>query len=613
MFKPQEIIVESGSERSPIFRNLKRAFPEIPFTFADEVRDNEATRSMRDAFGEGKRRLLLARHRGEFLKKCPGSEGQVCCNYFVINFASNCPMDCSYCYLQEYLADNPVLKVFSNVDDLLREADALFSRQRKFFFRIGTGEIADSLALDPYIGFCAEVIPFFAEQPNVLLELKTKSDCVEGLLKLDPKERVVVSWSMNPQKVIDADEHGTASLDERLAAARRCQAAGYKLGSQNPQDNGTWGLGRVALPASVAPGAQATFNFVVTAPTSPGTYNFQWRMLRELVEWFGQTTPNMAVSVQAPQDNAAFVSQSVPTSMTAGQAYSVSVTMRNSGGSTWTSAAGYKLGSQNPTNNTTWGLNRVLLGSNVAPGATRMFSFTISAPSAPGSYNFQWRMLREGVAWFGAQTSNVVVSVQAGGPAPPSGLVASYSGSTQRIQLNWNDNSNNEGGFQLQFSYSGSAWGDLSPATVGPNVTSWLSGPNPPTGSYQFRVRAFAGGQYSAWSNVASLLVGAPGASIAWIHPAEETWGPAGTLTAAGYATNGSGGVQLVWRERSDTGVWGAWTTVAWQPPPSPDTTWSNTISSGNPTNRCHWFDAYVNYSGVTSAVFHYTGATGCP
>lgn len=230
-YTPTEVIVEASSEQSPIYRNLKRAFPQVPFTLVEDARAVGRSPSGRnDLFGEGKRKLLLARHRGEFLKKCPGSEGQVCCNYFVINFASNCPMDCSYCYLQEYLADNPALKVFSNVDDLLREADELFSRQRKFFFRIGTGEIADSLALDPYIGFCAEVVPFFAEQPNVLLELKTKSDCVEGLLKLDPKERVVVSWSMNPQKVIDADEHGTASLDERLAAARRCQAAGYKLG-----------------------------------------------------------------------------------------------------------------------------------------------------------------------------------------------------------------------------------------------------------------------------------------------------------------------------------------------------------------------------------------------
>jgi spore photoproduct lyase len=229
-FQPQEIVVESGSEGGVIYRNLKRAFPQVPFIAREQLQADASSIASLDGFGDAKRRLLLARHRGEFLKKCPGSDGQVCCNYFVINFASNCPMDCSYCYLQEYLAENPALKVFSNVGDLLGEADELLTRHRKFFFRIGTGEITDSLALDPYIGFCAEVVPFFAEQPNVLLELKTKSDCVDGLLKLDPKERVVVSWSMNPQKVIDRDEKHTASLEERLTAARRCQTAGYKLG-----------------------------------------------------------------------------------------------------------------------------------------------------------------------------------------------------------------------------------------------------------------------------------------------------------------------------------------------------------------------------------------------
>jgi spore photoproduct lyase len=35
---------------------------------------------------------------------------------------------------------------------------------------------------------------------------------------------------MNPQTVIDAEEHGTASLLERLQAARLCQDAGYRLG-----------------------------------------------------------------------------------------------------------------------------------------------------------------------------------------------------------------------------------------------------------------------------------------------------------------------------------------------------------------------------------------------
>jgi hypothetical protein len=319
-----------------------------------------------------------------------------------------------------------------------------------------------------------------------------------------------------------------------------------------------------------------------------------------------------------PTDDAAFVSQSVPGTMVAGQLYNVSVTMRNTGTSTWTRANFYRLGSQNPQDNLRWGVARVELPvTSVPPTGTATFQFTVRAPSTQGFHNFQWRMLRENVAWFGAFTPNVAVNVEPATPttpAPPSGLTASYNPTTRRIRLSWNDNSNNETGFHLQFSYSGSAWSDLSPSTVGANVTTWTSGPNPPAGSYQFRVRAFAGNNFSSFSNVASLIVtNPPTASIAWIQPAESSWGPPGTLTAAGYASNGTGGVQLVWRERGDNGVWGPWVTVGWQPPPDANGTWSNTISSGNPTNKCHWFDAYVNYSGVTSAVFHYTGWTGCP
>ncbi|HVO91753.1 MAG TPA: hypothetical protein VMT22_02880 [Terriglobales bacterium] len=229
LFKPEEVIVERGSETSPIYRNLVRALPDVPFHMAKgDTLFRGAISGVR--FAAAKRKLYLTKYNGEFFKKCPGSEGQVCCNYFVINFASNCPMDCSYCYLQDYLANNPELRVFSNVDDLIAEADRTLSRHRGVFFRIGTGEITDSLALEPYTGMVREIIPYFAEQPNVLLELKTKSDCVDSLLDLDPKERVVAAWSMNPQTVIDADECGTASLGQRLSAAYRCQEAGYRLG-----------------------------------------------------------------------------------------------------------------------------------------------------------------------------------------------------------------------------------------------------------------------------------------------------------------------------------------------------------------------------------------------
>ena len=86
--------------------------------------------------------------------------------------------------------------------------------------------------------------------------------------------------------------------------------------------------------------------------------------------------------------------------------------MKNTGTSTWTISNNYRLGSQNPQDNLIWGLNRVNLPSSVAPGAGVTFSFTITAPSQAGDYNFQWKMVHDGVGSFGALTPNVVLKVR---------------------------------------------------------------------------------------------------------------------------------------------------------------------------------------------------------
>jgi hypothetical protein len=117
---------------------------------------------------------------------------------------------------------------------------------------------------------------------------------------------------------------------------------------------------------------------------------------------------------QKAGNDAAFVSQSVPATMNTGEAYPVTVTMLNQGTTTWTPGQAYRLGSQNPHDNTIWltTTNRVgLPGASVSPGATTTFSFVVTAPSSPGSYNFQWRMVQDGVEWFGAMTPNIPVQV----------------------------------------------------------------------------------------------------------------------------------------------------------------------------------------------------------
>lgn len=194
-------------------------------------------------------------------------------------------------------------------------------------------------------------------------------------------------------------------------------SSNHHLGSQNPQDNVTWGPNRVFLSAgdAIAQGQQKTFTFTITAPATAGTYNFQRRMVQEGVAWFGDLTPNVAVTVTAAPNSqlAQFLAQSVPEVMSIGVSYQVSVTMENAGTATWTAASGDRLGSSDPQNNFTWGPERVYLGSgeSIAQGQQKTFSFTVTAPGVAGTYNFQWQMVQEGVAWFGDVTPTLQVSV----------------------------------------------------------------------------------------------------------------------------------------------------------------------------------------------------------
>ena len=187
----------------------------------------------------------------------------------------------------------------------------------------------------------------------------------------------------------------------------------YYFGSQNPPLNQTWGGNGVSLLGfSAAPGEVLDVTFTATAPTTPGTYNFQWQMYQNGgIGFFGQMSANVAIQVgSAGTDNAAFVSQSVNQNMSASQTSAVSVTMRNTGTTTWT-AGNYYLGSQNPQGNSTWSLNRVNLATSVAPNAQVTFSFNITAPAAQGTYNFQWQVAKDGLGNFGALSSNAAILV----------------------------------------------------------------------------------------------------------------------------------------------------------------------------------------------------------
>ncbi|HRY30157.1 MAG TPA: hypothetical protein P5079_09000 [Elusimicrobiota bacterium] len=171
----------------------------------------------------------LAEPKGKNLKKCQGmTEHYLCCQLHILDQSENCPFSCSYCFLQNYLSQS-ITAISMRFDPLFKEVQETVGAEPRRLFRIGTGELSDSLALDPLTGFSRKAVPFFSSLPNALLELKTKSDRVEQLLNLHHGGRTVISWTLNPPAVARREERGAASPSARLEAARKTAAAGYKI------------------------------------------------------------------------------------------------------------------------------------------------------------------------------------------------------------------------------------------------------------------------------------------------------------------------------------------------------------------------------------------------
>ena len=181
-------------------------------------------------FREGKKEVYAVPKKGEAMDTCATlNEKYICCRVHVLKSVHNCPFECSYCFLQNYLTDG-MTKSVDDIDTLMKEVKEKISKEPRRLFRIGTWELGDSLALEHETGQAERLVREFAGLKNAVLELKTKSDRVDALLGLEHKGKTVVSWSLNADHIINTEEHGTPSLEKRLEAMHKTAEAGYIIG-----------------------------------------------------------------------------------------------------------------------------------------------------------------------------------------------------------------------------------------------------------------------------------------------------------------------------------------------------------------------------------------------
>jgi len=184
----------------------------------------------RQNFAEQKKSpsLILAKKTGTLIY--PGAP--VCQSFgnehfYYTSCIMNCIYHCDYCYLQGMYPSGHTV-VFVNLDDYFSELEVLL---RKHPVYLCISYDTDLLALEQRFGFVRRWLTFAASHENLTLEIRTKSGHPAIFDTLAPlaSKRVIFAWTVSPDSVITATEHGSASLRLRLAALRAAKDAGFSV------------------------------------------------------------------------------------------------------------------------------------------------------------------------------------------------------------------------------------------------------------------------------------------------------------------------------------------------------------------------------------------------
>ena len=151
----------------------------------------------------------------------------------------------------------------------------------------------------------------------------------------------------------------------------------------------------VTVVGSISPGQSYTFSVPMKAPATSGTYREDWKLVNPqgtTILVSGSSSIWAQIIVSAPiVDGATFVSETIPdnTVEPAGQIFTKTWTLKNSGTTTW--GSGYKLAYVSGSLSTSH--TDVTVVGSISPGQSYTFSVPMKAPITSGTYREDWKLV----------------------------------------------------------------------------------------------------------------------------------------------------------------------------------------------------------------------------
>ena len=133
-------------------------------------------------------------------------------NFYYNTLILNCVYNCEYCYLQG-MFNSANIVIFVNIEDFFRETEKLLADNSIY---LCLSYETDLLAFEDLIPYTNLWIEFARKHPNLVIEVRTKSNQYKKIQELKPIPNVILAWTISPDEIIKKYEKKTPTLNRRL-------------------------------------------------------------------------------------------------------------------------------------------------------------------------------------------------------------------------------------------------------------------------------------------------------------------------------------------------------------------------------------------------------------
>lgn len=136
-------------------------------------------------------------------------------NFFYNTLILNCIYNCEYCFLQGMFNSANII-LFVNQEDFFESTKSMLNEEIFLCISYET----DLLAFEELTGFVRDWILFSYNEPNLKIELRTKSNSFSKISDMKANPNFILAWTISPDSIIKKYEKNTPSLNRRLESIR---------------------------------------------------------------------------------------------------------------------------------------------------------------------------------------------------------------------------------------------------------------------------------------------------------------------------------------------------------------------------------------------------------